>query len=290
MGKTKIEWTDTVLPNGSTVQGYTFNPWWGCAKVSEGCKNCYAESLDHRYGGAHWGLNVYRKFQSEKYWKGPVNWNLTALRQGHRAKVFCASMADLFEFNPALDDTRQRVFDLIEITPHLDWLLLTKRPENILDMLPRHWQNMSELPSNVWLGCTAENQERFDQRIKSLEKIKEYYPQTITFMSMEPLLGDINMQTIYGSGTLDWVIVGGESGPKARPMNPRWAWKIIATCLEWNIPVFFKQWGEYKPVQGEGFYHPIKNRYGQIDHDRLGKHDSGHEFYGAYYRLYPKQK
>lgn len=140
----KIEWTH-----------HTFNTWWGCVKVSPACDNCYAESLSKRFGD-HWGPKAeYRTF-SDKHWNEPLRWNRAAEKAGERHRVFCASMADVFD-NRAPEGARERLWALIRQTPHLDWLLLTKRPQNIAEMLPEDW---GDGYPNVWLGVTVENQRK----------------------------------------------------------------------------------------------------------------------------------
>jgi protein gp37 len=135
VGKTTIEWTSTTGLDGTLHPGYTFNPWWGCQRVSPGCENCYAEAWDKRWGESHWGPGSPYKLQSEKYWAEPLKWNRKAEKLGVRLKVFCASMADVFD-NGAPPEQRVRLWKLIRATPWLDWLLLTKRPDNFALYLP----------------------------------------------------------------------------------------------------------------------------------------------------------
>ena len=231
---TKIEWTD-----------HTFNPWMGCAKVSPGCKHCYAETLmDTRWGKVEWGVNGTRVRTSEANWKKPLAWNRRAEREGRRFRVFCASLADVFEDRRDLVDWRTDLFALIEATPNLDWQLLTKRPENVLWMAPMHWRR--DFPPNVWIGTSVEDQERAGERIPHLLKI----PAKVRFLSCEPLLGPVD----YGRssawdvfewylGGIDWVIVGGESGPGARPCNVEWVRSIVRECKATDTPAFVKQLG-----------------------------------------------
>jgi protein gp37 len=236
-----IEWTD-----------HTFNPWWGCAKVSPGCKHCYAETLAHRYHPGNWGVNGTRKMMSEAYWKQPEKWNRKAAEAGRIDRVFCASMADVFEDRPELVDPRQRLFQLIEGTPSLMWLLLTKRPENVLDMV--WWGTFFDLgtpwPDNVCIMTSVENQEMADQRIPQLLAIPSRY----RGLSVEPLLGPVDLKfglTLSHDDwrqrpeAIHWVIVGGESGPGARPMHPDWARSIRDQCVMAGVPFFFKQWGAW---------------------------------------------
>ena len=155
----KIEWTNS-----------TFNPWWGCVKITEGCTNCYANAFDKRVGGSHWGANAERRFFSDAHWAKPLAWNRKAEKAGERHRVFCASMADVFEDRRDLDAPRARLWELIRATPHLDWLLLTKRPENLDQLVPGDWitTNRPGPPPNIWLGVTTENQHRADERIPTL--------------------------------------------------------------------------------------------------------------------------
>lgn len=240
----KIEWTD-----------HTFNAWWGCEKVSAGCKFCYAESLDNRYHNAnpHWGPGSGRKPMSENYWKQPVKWNAAAKKAGVKAKVFCSSMADVFEGHHQTAEHLVRLFRLILDTPWLTWQLLTKRPDNILALIPREWQ--FDFPENVWLGTSLENQEQIS-RVLHLHKT----PAKVKFLSCEPLLGPLFLQGDFGDksynwlnnsgvgSTINWVIVGGESGPHARPMHPDWARSLRDQCRDAGVAFHFKQWGEWVPV------------------------------------------
>lgn len=188
MENSKIEWTD-----------HTFNPWIGCTKVSDGCKHCYAEALmDKRLGRAEWGVAGKRVRTSNSYWKKPLLWNRKAKTAGVRYRVFCASLADVFEDKsdqPELDEWRFKLFDLIIDTPNLDWLLLTKRPENVCHTIERVTGFSDALmwfPDNVWIGTSVENQEQADKRIPELLKI----PAKVRFLSMEPLLGEVDLTSV----------------------------------------------------------------------------------------------
>ena len=165
----KIEWTD-----------HTFNPWIGCQKVSPGCDHCYAETMmDHRYHKVQWGPHGQRVRTSEANWRGPLKW---AKAEGDiRQRVFCASLADVFD-KQAPQGARKDLFLLIHKTPQLDWMLLTKRPENIARMLPADWGNGWP---NVWLGTTCEDQQHFDRRWPILRDV----PAAVRFISYEPALG-----------------------------------------------------------------------------------------------------
>ena len=183
MQNSAIEWTD-----------HTWNPWWGCIKVSPGCEHCYADTLAHRYGFNVWGPSktTSRRMMSENYWKQPRKWNKEAAAAGIRLRVFCASMADVFEDHPQLTEPRARLFDLISECSALDWLLLTKRPENIKPMLIEAGRGFQSLPPWVWIGTSVENQEQADQRIPHLLRV----PAAVRFLSCEPLLGPVDLTKI----------------------------------------------------------------------------------------------
>lgn len=238
MGRnSSIEWTH-----------HTFNPWWGCSKVSPACAHCYAESWARRIGLQLWGDTTPRRFFSDTHWKEPLRWNRAAKRDGQRKRVFCASMADVFEAREDLTPWRKRLWSLIEDTPWLDWLLLTKRPEHATRMVPwgRRW------PANVWLGTTIENQVYAEERIPTLLHV----PALTHFLSCEPLLGPLELSKWLGRSArnekrIDWVITGGESGPRARPMDPGWAMALRDQCLSAGVAFLFKQWGEWAPAEGK---------------------------------------
>jgi protein gp37 len=231
--ETVIEWTHRRLPSGLILPGFTFNIAWGCVKVSEGCKYCYADTLSSRYGFALWGPRAERRTFGAKYWRRPLLWNKRAQRLGHRLNVFCSSMADVFEAHPVVSQERQKLWPLIEQTPLLNWLLLTKRPQNVLEMVP--WPGV--FPDNVWIGTSVENQRRADERVPVLLEV----PAVVRFLSCEPLLGPVDLSAWLPS--LQWVIVGGESGAAARPMSPEWARSLCDACVAERVPFFFKQWG-----------------------------------------------
>lgn len=228
----KIEWTH-----------HTFNPWWGCAKVSPACRYCYAETWAKRVGSQVWGKQSPRRFFTDKHWKEPLRWNEDALVSKERPRVFCASMADVFERRSDLEEPRWRLWKLIEQTSNLDWLLLTKRPQNVIPMTP--WG--AEFPSNVWVGTTVENQTWAKKRIPFLVKI----PARVRFLSCEPLLSAIDLKPFFGERGrgIDWVIAGGESGPHSRPMNPDWVRGLRNQCEENGIAFHFKQWGHWVPEE-----------------------------------------
>lgn len=332
MYNSKIEWTD-----------HSWNPWIGCTKVSPGCKHCYAETFALRFNAAQWGPQGERKRTSPANWRKPLTWNrqnwMQCLDCGWRGKattrnarfacdacrsenveptrqrVFCASLADVFEDRPELLPWRAELFDLMAYTPNLDWLLLTKRPENIRRLWP--WMPADTFP-NIWLGTSIENQEQANKRIPSL--LLPGVATSIRFLSCEPLLGPVDLtklpmfngKTNYnaltgeepidpstgqprGAGpSIHWVIAGGESGPHARPMHPDWARSLRDQCAAAGVPFFFKQWGEHLPrgqwnVHGmeslmyaagcEAFGGTAPPRSIQWDEQmwayKVGKHDAG---------------
>ena len=223
--KTGISWTD-----------HTFNPWWGCVRVSEACRHCYAETFANRVGQKVWGVQAERRFFGDKHWNEPRKWNAAAEAARQRRRVFCASMADVFEAREDLDVHRTRLWRLIEATPAIDWLLLTKRPENIAMMLPPTWVSAPRL--NVWLGTTAEDQESADARTPQLLQV----PAVVHFLSVEPMLGPITLRNwLGGTPAISWVITGGESGPGYRQMDQRWVRDLRDECIEAGRAFFHKQ-------------------------------------------------
>lgn len=274
MKNTKIEWAD-----------HTWNPWIGCTKVSPACDHCYAENLmDSRMHVVKWGTGQPRKRTGERNWNDPKRWNAEAQRLGTRFKVFCSSLADVFD-NEVPVQWRIELVRLICETPHLDWLLLTKRIGNAEAMLEVAFRAVHQqregwadnvLP-NVWLGATICNQAEADRDVPKLLAT----PARVRFLSMEPLLGDVRLGsflqrspsaafmagqvtsdmpawTRIGSTAIDWVIVGGESGPHARPMHPDWVRSLRDQCVQADVPFLFKQWGEY--VEWTGYQSPSPSR------------------------------
>lgn len=231
----KIEWCD-----------HTFNPWIGCAKVSEGCQHCYAEAYAKRYGKAEWGPGAMRVRTSAANWQKPLAWNRQALAGGRRYRVFCASLADVFEDHHDVNGWRVSLLELIEATRALDWLLLTKRPERVQPLIEqaagRSAGSFFDLNPHVWIGASVENQEQAEKRIPHLVEV----PAPVRFLSMEPLLGPVDLAPWLGG--LAWVIVGGESGPHARPMHPDWVRALRDQCAAAGVSFFFKQWGEWSPT------------------------------------------
>jgi protein gp37 len=224
-----IEWTD-----------HTFNPWIGCQNISPGCDHCYAEAQNkfRKWNGGSWGPHAPRKRTSDANWKKPLQWNDEARQSGVRRKVFCASLADWLD-NKVPQEWRQDLGDLIKATPHLDWLLLTKRIENYERFVP--WTGVRQ---NVWLGVTAEDQAAYNRRWPILSDI----PAVVHFISYEPALGPLNLTSQYHAGFPDWVICGGESGSHARFMEPHWAEKLKKECASLDIAFFMKQMTSKKPI------------------------------------------
>lgn len=232
-----IEWTD-----------HTFNPWEGCQKVGPGCDHCYAEARNARFAGGiapNWGPDAPRRLTSKSNWKKPLRWQAEAAAflatHGRRQRVFCASLADVFD-NAVSQQWRSALFDTIHRTPDLDWLLLTKRIGNVAKMTDVEW-GTEDWPQNVWLGATIVNQEEADRDIPKLLATRG---PRIRFLSMEPLLGPVTLDPC-DLACIDWVIVGGESGPHARPMRATWARALRDQCAAAGVPLLFKQWGESRP-------------------------------------------
>ncbi len=271
MINSKIEWTD-----------HTFNPWEGCHKVSPGCDHCYAETRNARFGGGqavNWGTGAPRRRTSVANWRKPLAWNAAHdaffAAHGRRQRVFCASLADVFD-NAVDPAWRADLFELIERTPNLDWLLLTKRVGNVKGMVPLPWISKpfqhgphpaniypAGWPANVWIGASIVNQDEADRDVPKLLAV----PARVRFLSMEPLLGPVDFYassaawfkrgyTPWSNGPIlqgiDWIIVGGESGPGARPMHPDWARSLRDQCATASVPFLFKQWGEWLPaIEGQ---------------------------------------
>jgi protein gp37 len=263
--RTAIEWTD-----------HTFNPWWGCTKLSPACDHCYAEAWDRRTGGDHWGPHADRRTFGDKHWDEPLQWDRAAAAAGTRRRVFCASMADVFD-NSAPEGALDRLWHVIRSTPRLDWQLLTKRPQNVRKMLPPDWDHGY---ANVWLGTTTENQEEADRRIPHLILVAA----RVRFLSCEPLLGPILLRPDWLRGNLHWVIAAGESGPKARPSNPEWFRSLRDQCTAAGLAFLFKQWGNWSPESGQQAYAmkrvQLKGALGVEYVVHLGKKASGRELDG----------
>jgi protein gp37 len=233
MGKNSaIEWTD-----------HSWNPWRGCHKVSQGCKNCYMFREQERYGkDPNIVVRSKTTFQDPLKWKDP-------------AMVFTCSWSDFFI--EEADPWRDEAWEIIKQTPHLTYQILTKRPERIHYGLPDDF-----FPRNVWWGISAENQDELEERWDILDSELHFHVPPIMFISAEPLLGPLDLTFAFEeidcgdeehnwwTRAADWVIVGGESGPDYRPMNPDWARDILKQCREHEVPYFMKQMGGW-PKHGQ---------------------------------------
>ena len=225
---TIIAWTD-----------HTFNPWMGCEKVSEGCRNCYAATLTkNRMGLDLWGRSSPRQV-TKTPWKKVVSWNNEAHRIGERKRVFCASLCDIFEDHPTANATRPKVWDLVRQCTALDWQILTKRPERIVDNLPEDWGDGWD---HVWLGTSVEDM-RVARRVDHLRNI----PAAVRFISYEPAIGPLDDLDISG---IDWIIYGGESGPGYRKEDKNWARVMHRKCAENGTAFFHKQSAGYRTELG----------------------------------------
>ena len=274
MENSKIEWCD-----------HTFNAWEGCAKVSPGCLHCYAETRNHRFGNDNWGKGKPRRRTSVANWKLPLKWNREVEDEIaerckslcdpsedaiFRPRIFCASLSDWLDDEVPIEWLAD-LLKLIHDTPNLDWLLLTKRPENWLrrieqalistqggdaedkDWFVKHgkdfpvsefasWLNVwtgGDAPSNVWIGTSVENQDMADNRIPLLSSI----PAKVRFLSVEPMLEEIRLSRVPVGCGIHWSIFGGESGPGARPCNVAWIRDGVSQCREMGIAPFVKQLG-----------------------------------------------
>jgi len=218
---------------------HSFSPWWGCVEVSPACDNCYARELDKRFpvnGVTHWGKDAPRRFFGEKHWRQPLNWNRAAEKSGERARVFCLSMGDICERRDDLDAERLKLWPLIEATPWLDWLLLTKRPNDFERVLPDQW--LESPRENVWLMTTIESPGYY-WRWHHLKKV----PAAIRGISYEPALEEISVGDLVAAGgpKPDWIIAGSESGSKARQAKDDWYRALAYQCYQRHIAFHMKQ-------------------------------------------------
>jgi len=237
MGKiSAIGWTDS-----------TFNPWWGCEKVSPGCDHCYAEAWAARAGYPEVWSGKYRLF-GDKHWNEPRKWNRKAEKAGKPLKVFCGSMCDILDNKvPGGSALRARLWQLAEDTPWLHWQFLTKRIGNADRMLPQRWIKEG-LPRHIWFGISVVNQEEADRDIPKLLRI----PTAVPWVSYEPALGPVDLGMIGRSlitPHIAWIVVGGESGPRARPFDLKWARDTIRQGEAAQVPIFVKQLGS-NPFDG----------------------------------------
>jgi len=235
---TGISWTDA-----------TFNPWWGCTKVSPGCDHCYAEAFDKRVGGAHWGKGESRRIMSDHYWNDPLRWDKKAAKESVKRKVFCGSMCDIMD-DEAPEGQRERLWTLIDQTPNLIWQLLTKRPQRYERYLPKDFKH-----NNVWYGATAENQEFYDIRYPIICEVS-IQRGGVNWISYEPALGPVSivqspLSGFYYNVPPDWIIFGGESGHARRPMKLEWLINLRAECKAVGTKLFVKQFSALTPAAGK---------------------------------------
>lgn len=263
----------------------TFNPWIGCTRVSPACDNCYAETLATNRLGVQWGPHADRRRTAASTWAKPLRWNRIAADAGVQLRVFCASLADVFD-NTAPQEWREDLWRLIEATPNLTWMLLTKRPQNVGRMIPGRWKRIigegyvtpSPAPKNVMLGFTAEYQHHLNQR-GFFTLHASHSLGWAAFCSAEPLLGPLDFTRVTIPGTqpgqinlltgaaafgalvtigartmlvgldnysgLGLIIAGGERGAYARPSHPDWFRSLRDHCAAAGVPFHFKQWGEW---------------------------------------------
>lgn len=297
MGKSKIEWTEK-----------TWNPVTGCTKISEGCQNCYAERMSKRLAG-RCGYDHDKPFKVTLHperMEEPLKWKKAS-------KIFVCSMGDLFHDEVPFEFIA-RVFARMQNTRQHTFIVLTKRPERMAEFIMRTGHKdawLREFP-HIWLGVTAENQKRADERIPILLNI----PAAVRFVSVEPMLEPVyldkdgyslltchqncNEETeavclSYENSDkcfhgIDWVICGGESGPGARPMHPDWVRSLRNQCTAANVPFFFKQWGEWTSVYPQGL--SLAHRKMSYQHNqtfyRVGKKNAGRELDGQIWDQYPE--
>lgn len=231
MKNSGINWTD-----------HTANFWWGCFKVSDGCKNCYAESLSKRYGKDIWGPPATTKREPKLgIWSDIKKWDREAKAEGIRRRVFVSSMSDFLEDHPMIYEAREMAMDTIEQLEWLDILMLTKRPENARRFLSR-W--MDNFPQHVWMGTTVESQETLNRATHLFR-----FPASVRFLSVEPMLSPVKLYA--AAGYVDWVICGGESGPKCRPFEWDWARDLRDQCQSSGIAFWMKQGGGHPSKRHE---------------------------------------
>ena len=288
MAKSKIIWTD-----------YTWNPIVGCSKCSPGCEHCYAERMAVRL--AAMGVDKYRVVITDKKWNGKLFFDEKAMSEPLKWKkprrIFVNSMGDTFH-GKVKAGWYKDIYDTIKACPQHTFIILTKRADQLsesYELFQKFW--IGDLP-NVWLGVTVCNQDE-DKNIRLLLQV----PAAVRFVSIEPMLGEINLDDIidektefyedhinalycdvspeddlkYHGQTINWVICGGESGPKARPMNPDWVRNLRDQCKADGVPFMLKQWGEYGPVNGDNMV-------------RMGKKAAGRLPDGEIWDQYPTQK
>lgn len=308
----KIEWTH-----------HTFNPIWGCTKVSPACDHCYAETFSKRVGFSEtgsqfpiWGKDARRRTFGDKHWNEPLEWNRKAMRRGVQERVFCGSMCDVMEDHEEAATARQRLYPLIEATPYLNWMLLTKRPQNFRRFLPKSW--LEHPRPNVWGLTTVENSD-YLWRVQALAET----PFVVRGLSMEPLLGPVDLTEFFQGGVaseaqlqgsrqaryarigaprIHWVITGGESGPGARPSHPEWFRSLRDQCVAAGVAFHFKQWGNWGLAEdaalelrrGATVTVPSEpspgglQRGGEVSMQRLGRKNAGRLLDGVLWDQLPR--
>lgn len=294
MAKSKIEWTEK-----------TWNPIVGCSKVSPGCENCYALRMAHRLS-SNPNRHIRAKYQgtTKVMQNGRINWTgqintsdalyMKFPGPDKPTRYFVNSMSDLFHPNVpfTLIDS---IYEVMGFHTWHTFQILTKHPKRALEYYK--WTNIFNAWGNwnhIWLGTSVEDQKRADERVEELLKIKVLTKlNLIVWLSMEPLLSNVFLRAswidtarYWELGTLDWIVVGGESGPKARPMHPDWVRSIRDQCKAGGVPFFFKQWGEWKPIKEAKFYDVCNS----IGFERTGKKQAGRLLDGKLYNEYPKEK
>lgn len=319
MSTTKIQWTDAV-----------WNPVVGCSKVSAGCTHCYAEVMANRLSANPATAKRYAGTIRKGKWTGQVNTVEQVLDDPRHwtkpRRVFVNSMSDLFHESVPFGFILC-VYDIMMVCPQHTFQVLTKRPKRALEFY-RYWEDLpihahgQYPPKNIWLGVSVENQQAADERIPILLEIDA----AVRFLSCEPLLGQVDLvklgthwlgpasASLGMNDGVDWVIIGGESGPRARPMHPAWARSLRDQCQEAGVPFFFKQWGEWLPDSQIIKYDPrhwtrfAKAKFGTLDVDgtwspgvypakfpveqqecmyRLGKKNSGDLLDGKMWHEFP---
>jgi protein gp37 len=227
---TKISWAT-----------HTFNPWIGCQKVGPACDGCYAEDLDARYwGGSHWGPHAERKRTAPANWRQPLKWERQAVASGTRPRVFCLSLGDWAD-NAVPDAWRADLAALIVATPHLDWLLLTKRIGLAEGMLRTMFP--AGVPASVWIGITVANQEEADRDIPRLIALNAVLGISIIFLSVEPMLGPIVLRPDWLEH-LDWILCGGGSGRCRERLPLSWPRALLAQTRGTACAFHMKQLAE----------------------------------------------
>jgi protein gp37 len=305
MKNSKIEWCD-----------HTVNFWWGCVfallsdgSLSEECRNCYAHLLSKLFsrGKATWGVNGNRWIRHEAARRELYKIDKSAHERGVRERVFINSMSDTFEDRADLEQARCMLWGACVFVTNVDIILLTKRPQNAMRMVPPSWH--TNWPAHVWIGTTCGTQQAAEERIPALLSI----PAKVRFLSCEPMLGSVDiagaiwnncakeviwpyMATVDKSTMsapllpgIQWVICGGESGPKARPMHPEWARSLRDQCMAAGVPFFFKQWGEWSPAKpAAGISSIALGLHGSdVRLQRLGKHNTGRLLDGVEHSSFP---